>query len=79
MIRGPYKVHSARVVLNRHGITLSVLAEAANLTPGGVGRQLSGECRISPNVQNAMMSLIGADGAAEVLTVIPREQEAKAA
>lgn len=77
MKRGPYRVHPARVVLGENGYTLSALAERAGMSPGGITRQLSGECRVTDRVRDALVSLIGEDGAADVIAAIPaRERQA---
>lgn len=77
MKRGPYKVHPARVALGSHGYTVGALAERAGMSTGGITRQLAGECRLSGRVHDALVELIGEDGAAEVAAAIPsREQVA---
>jgi hypothetical protein len=79
MKRGPYKVHPARVVLGSHGYTVGALAERAGMSTGGITRQLAGECRLSDRVHDALVELIGENGAAEVAAAIPERQESVAA
>lgn len=78
MIRGPYRVHPARIVLGEHGYTVSAVALAAGISTGAVTRQLSGENNVSEPVRSALVSLIGEDGTAEVLAAIPSREQAAA-
>ena len=78
MKRGPYRVHPARVSLGLHGYTVTALAERAGMSAGGITRQISGECRLTPKVYNALVELIGEAGAADVIAAIPSRERAAA-
>ena len=78
MKRGPYRVHPARVALGGYGYTATALAVAAGMSPGGITRQLSGESRLSDPVRDALVELIGEDGAADVIAAIPSRERAAA-
>lgn len=71
-------MHPARVVLGSHGYTAAALAACAGMTPGGITRQLAGECRLSDRVRAALVEMIGEDGAAEVAAAIPEQERAAA-
>ena len=70
-MRGPYRIHPARVELARHGYTVTEIARRAGLSGSAVSLQLAGRVRISERTRTALRDALGADAAAEVLAAIP--------
>jgi transcriptional regulator with XRE-family HTH domain len=78
MLRGPYRIHPARLELARYGYTVTELARRAGLSPSAVSLQLSGRVRISEAVRAALLDSLGAESAAEVLAAIPSRESVAA-
>ena len=70
-MRGPYRIHPARVELARHGYTVAEIARRAGLSGSAVSLQLAGRVRVSEAVRGVLLDSLGAEGAAEVLAAIP--------
>jgi hypothetical protein len=58
---------------------MSALAERAQMSQGGITRQLSGECRVTERVRIALVEMIGEDGTAAVIAAIPQRESAQVA
>ena len=79
MTRKPYRVHPARRVLAEQGFTVSAVADHAGVYPSTVTRQLAGERALGEPVREALIQLVGDDGAERVIEAIPARSEQAAA
>ncbi len=78
MKRGPYRVHPARIELNRYGFTVNAIAARAGLSASAVSLQLAGTNRLTEPVRSALLEELGADAAGDVLAAIPSREEVAA-